>query len=74
MGQIGNTMEQEKRINGADLSGQFLVSNIDKKHSLLNISVYRLQPILFMDSPPYLKKRTIRSYGSAARLDQAIVI
>jgi hypothetical protein len=23
MGQIGNTMEQEKRINGADLSGQF---------------------------------------------------
>ena len=31
MGQIGNTMEQEKRINGADLSGQVLVSNIDKK-------------------------------------------
>jgi hypothetical protein len=24
--------------------------------SLLNISVYRLQPRLFMDSPPYLKK------------------
>jgi hypothetical protein len=24
--------------------------------SLLNISVYRLQPTLFMDSPPYLKK------------------
>jgi hypothetical protein len=42
--------------------------------SLLNISVYRLQPILFMDSPPYLKKGTIKSYGSAARLDQAIVI
>jgi hypothetical protein len=43
--------------------------------SLLNISVYRLQPRLFMDSPPYLKKRrTIKSYGSAARLDQAIVI
>jgi hypothetical protein len=44
--------------------------------SLLNISVYRLQPRLFMDRPPYLKKnkRTIKSYGSAARLDQAIVI
>jgi hypothetical protein len=44
--------------------------------SLLNISAYRLQPRLFMDSPPYLKKtkRTIKSYGSAARLDQAIVI
>jgi hypothetical protein len=43
----------------------------------LNISVYRLQPRLFIDSPPYLKKktkRTIKSYGSAARLDQAIVI
>jgi hypothetical protein len=25
--------------------------------SLLNISVYRLQPRLFMDSPPYLKKK-----------------
>jgi hypothetical protein len=24
--------------------------------SLLNISVYRLQPRLFIDSPPYLKK------------------
>jgi hypothetical protein len=36
--------------------------------SLLNISVYRLQPRLFIDSPPYLKKtkRTIKSYGSAA--------
>jgi hypothetical protein len=44
--------------------------------SLLNISVYRLQPRLFIDSPPYLKKtkRTIKSYGSAARLDQAIVV
>jgi hypothetical protein len=42
--------------------------------SLLNISVYRIQPRLFMDNPPYLKKRTIKSYGSAARLDQAIVI
>jgi hypothetical protein len=44
--------------------------------SLLNISVYRLQPRLFIDSPPYLikKERTIKSYGSAARLDQAIVI
>jgi hypothetical protein len=44
--------------------------------SLLNISVYRLQPRLFIDSPPYLKKpkRTIKNYGSAARLDQAIVI
>jgi hypothetical protein len=44
--------------------------------SLLNISVYRLQPRLFLDSPPYLKntKRTIKSYGSAARLDQAFVI
>jgi hypothetical protein len=44
--------------------------------SLLNISVYRLQPRLFIDSLPYLKKnkRTIKSYGSAARLDQAIVI
>ena len=43
--------------------------------SLLNISAYRLQPRLFMDSPPYLKKkRTIKSYGFAARLDQAIVI
>jgi hypothetical protein len=45
--------------------------------SLLNISVYRLQPRLFIDSPPYLEKknkRTIKSYGSAARLDQAIVI
>jgi hypothetical protein len=42
--------------------------------SLLNISVYRLQPRLFIDSLPYLKKktkRTIKSYGSAARLDQA---
>jgi hypothetical protein len=31
---------------------------------------------LFIDSLPYLKKnkRTIKSYGSAARLDQAIVI
>jgi hypothetical protein len=39
--------------------------------SLLNISVYRLQPRLFIDSLPYLKKtkRTIKSYGSAARLD-----
>jgi hypothetical protein len=26
--------------------------------SLLNISVYKLQPRLFMDSPPYLKKTT----------------
>jgi hypothetical protein len=26
--------------------------------SLLNISVYRLQPRLFIDSPPYLKKTT----------------
>jgi hypothetical protein len=26
--------------------------------SLLNISVYRLQPRLFIDSPPYLKKKT----------------
>jgi hypothetical protein len=44
--------------------------------SLLNISAYRLQPRLFMDSPPYLKKtkRTIKSYGSTARLEQAIVI
>jgi hypothetical protein len=45
--------------------------------SLLNISVYRLQPRLFIDSSLYLKnkpKRTIKSYGSAARLDQAIVI
>ena len=45
--------------------------------SLLNISVYRLQPRLFIDSLPYLKKktkRTIKNYGSAARLDQAIVI
>jgi hypothetical protein len=44
--------------------------------SLLNILVYRLQPRLFIDSPPYLKKpkRTIKSYGSVARLDQAIVI
>jgi hypothetical protein len=45
--------------------------------SLLNISVYRLQPRLFIDSPPYLKKnpkRTIKDYVSAARLDQAIVI
>ena len=42
MGQIGNTMEQEKRINGADLSGQFLVSNIDKKQ---RTRWYR--PILF---------------------------
>ena len=45
--------------------------------SLLNISVYRLQPRLFIDSLPYLKKKqqkTIKSYGSAARLDQAIVI
>jgi hypothetical protein len=43
--------------------------------SLLNISVYRLQPRLFIDSLPYLKKkRTIKSYRSAARLDQAIVI
>jgi hypothetical protein len=25
--------------------------------SLLNISVYRLQPRLFIDSPPYLKKK-----------------
>jgi hypothetical protein len=25
--------------------------------NLLNISVYRLQPRLFMDSPPYLKKK-----------------
>jgi hypothetical protein len=41
--------------------------------SLLNISVYRLQQRLFIDSPPYLKKN-IKSYGSAARLDQAIVI
>jgi hypothetical protein len=42
--------------------------------SLLNISVYRLQPRLFIDSLPYLKKnqRTIKSYGSAARLDQAL--
>jgi hypothetical protein len=30
IGRIGNTMEQKKRINGADLPGQFLVSNIDK--------------------------------------------
>ena len=44
--------------------------------SLLNISVYRLQPRLFIDSLPYLKKtkRTIKRYGSAARLDQAIFI
>jgi hypothetical protein len=45
--------------------------------SLLNYSVYRLQPRLFIDSPPCLKKKkkkTIKSYGSAARLDQAIVI
>ena len=38
--------------------------------SLLNISVYRLQPRLFIDSPSYLKKtnkRTIKSYSSAAR-------
>jgi hypothetical protein len=44
--------------------------------SLLNISIYRLQPRLFIDSLPYLKKnqKTIKSYGSAARLDQAIVI
>jgi hypothetical protein len=43
--------------------------------SLLNISVYRLQPRLFMDIPPYLiKKRTIKSYGSTARLDEAIFI
>jgi hypothetical protein len=45
--------------------------------SVLNISVYRLQPRLFIDSLPYLKKknkRTIKSYGSAARLDKAIVI
>jgi hypothetical protein len=46
-------------------------------NSLLNISVYRLQPRLFIDSLPYLikkNKRTIQSYGSAAKLDQAIVI
>jgi hypothetical protein len=44
--------------------------------SLLNISVYRLQPRLFIDSLPYHKKNqsTIKSYGSAARLDEAIVI
>ena len=44
--------------------------------SLLNISVYRLQPRLFIDSLSYLKKpkRTIKSYGSAARLGQTIVI
>jgi hypothetical protein len=41
--------------------------------SLLNISVYRLQPRLFIDSLPYLKKKKKKSYGSAARLDQAIV-
>jgi hypothetical protein len=48
----------------------------EKAISLLNISVYRLQPRLFIDSLPYLKKtkRTIKSYGSTARLDQAIVI
>jgi hypothetical protein len=42
----------------------------------VNLTTNLLQPRLFMDSPPYLKKtkRTIKSYGSAARLDQAIVI
>jgi hypothetical protein len=29
--------------------------------SLLNISVYRLQPKLFIDSPPYLKPEAPRS-------------
>ena len=44
--------------------------------SLLNISVYKLQPRLFIDSLPYLKEnqKEHKSYGSAARLDQAIVI
>jgi hypothetical protein len=43
--------------------------------SLLNISVYRLQPRLFIVCHILKKpKRTIKSYGSTARLDQAIVI
>jgi hypothetical protein len=44
--------------------------------SLLNISIYRLQPRLFMDSPPYLKKpkRSIKIYGSTARLDQEAIV
>jgi hypothetical protein len=29
----------------------------EKEKDLLNISVYRLQPRLFIDSPPYLKKK-----------------
>jgi hypothetical protein len=31
--------------------------------SLLNISVYRLQPRLFMDSPPYLIKKKEKTKG-----------
>ena len=44
--------------------------------SLLNISVYKLQPRLFMDSPPYLKKnqKDHKELRFAARLDQAIVL
>jgi hypothetical protein len=45
--------------------------------SLLNISVHRLQPRLFIEKVRHIlkkTKRTIKSYGSAARLNQAIVI
>jgi hypothetical protein len=44
--------------------------------SLLNISVFRLQPRLLIDSPPYLKKakKDHKELRSAARLDQAIAI
>ena len=56
MGQIGNTMEQEKRINGADLSGQFLVSNIDKKQRTRWYKAHFIcYEILFKIKYPYSK-------------------
>ena len=56
MGRIGNTLEQEKRINGANLPGQFLVSNIDKKQrTRLYKAHFICYEILFQNKYPYSK-------------------